>query len=181
MNVGIVSGHLLCASEEFPLVGSHSVTSILSAGQSNNNDNLTLSDHDLFGCEETYREAFESILDRKQIRLEKVNDHTEIETYSNHPSIQKPSLNVSLRSIEPINYSIVDLNHPGQEGTQLICKEAVLDNIPYSRYETLLSEVYAYTILFKKNCLSHLFMFFCLSFPFIICIEYFTMRILGQS
>ena len=134
LNAGIVTGHLLCASEEFPLVGSYAVTSALNAGNSTiYNGKSDLSDHDLFGSEETYNEAFENLLDRKQIRLEKINDTTSIDAYSIHPSFSKPWSHVSLRSIEPINYSIVDLNHPQQVNTDIICEEAVLDHIPYSR------------------------------------------------
>ena len=132
LNTGIVSGHLLCASEEFPLVGKHSVASVFNARTSE--DNYSLSDYDLFGSEETYTEAFEILSDKGSIVFQKVSDCTNIETYSKHPSIKKPWSNVSLRSIEPINYSIVDQSHPQQVGTDVICPEAVLDNIPYSRY-----------------------------------------------
>ena len=42
---------------------------------------------------------------------------------------------VSLRSIEPLNYNIIDLSHPLQAGRtdKLMDKAAVLDTIPYSR------------------------------------------------
>jgi DEAD/DEAH box helicase domain-containing protein len=132
LNASIVSGHLLCASEEFPLVGNYSVTNILSSDPQHKDDQA-ISDYDLFGCEETYKEAFENLLDKGHIRLEKINQGADIDTYSKHPSIERPSSNVSLRSIEPISYSIVNLDHPQQRGTDTICEEAILDNIPYSR------------------------------------------------
>ena len=49
--------------------------------------------------------------------------------------MQKAWTRVSLRSIEPVNYSIVDASHPLQGGrTDAIMDEkAVLDTIPYSR------------------------------------------------
>lgn len=49
--------------------------------------------------------------------------------------IDKPSLRVQLRSIEPINYSIVDLSHPMQGGRNdaIHDKAAIMDTIPYSR------------------------------------------------
>ncbi len=133
----IVCGHLLCAAEEFPLVGAgHSVASII-CESAQENENFTLSDCELFGSEEIYTEAIDIILERKQITVEKVNRGTnvDIELYSIHPSIQKPSLSINLRSIEPINYSIVDMSHPRQRqlGMDSICDEAVLDHIPYSR------------------------------------------------
>ena len=42
---------------------------------------------------------------------------------------------VNLRSIEPLNYVIVDINHPLQGGRtdKLVDKAAVIDSIPYSR------------------------------------------------
>ncbi len=50
-------------------------------------------------------------------------------------SIDRPWLRVSLRSIEPINYSIVDLSHPQQGGRNdgIHDQAAVMDTIPYSR------------------------------------------------
>jgi len=44
-------------------------------------------------------------------------------------------MRVSLRSIEPLNYSIVDMNHPSQGGRNdgVHDKAAVIDTIPYSR------------------------------------------------
>lgn len=49
--------------------------------------------------------------------------------------VDKPWTKVSLRSIEPINYSIVDLSHPMQGGRMdgIHDQRAVLDTIPYSR------------------------------------------------
>ncbi len=132
LNVGIVSGHMLCASVEFPLCGSRSVTSLLNSEVSNL-DNYSVPDHDLFGSEETYTEALDALIERRSVILQKVVKAIEINTYSNHPSIQKPWSSVSLRSIEPISYSIVDQSHPRQLGTDVICEEAVLDTIPYSR------------------------------------------------
>lgn len=45
-------------------------------------------------------------------------------------------MRVSLRSIEPINYSIVDMSHPRQGGRNdgVHDKAAVMDTIPYSRF-----------------------------------------------
>ncbi len=50
-------------------------------------------------------------------------------------SVDRPWLRVSLRSIEPINYSIVDLSHPQQGGRNdgIHDQAAVMDTIPYSR------------------------------------------------
>ena len=50
-------------------------------------------------------------------------------------SFDKPHTLVSMRSIEPLSYGIVDVRHPLQAGcTDYIrCQEAVMDIIPYSR------------------------------------------------
>ena len=57
-----------------------------------------------------------------------------ISTFTTHPSVDRPHSRVSLRSIEPIAYQIVDLSHNLQGGrTDTINENAVLDTIPYSR------------------------------------------------
>eukprot|EP00557_Chaetoceros_sp_GSL56_P009931 CAMPEP_0176482538 /NCGR_PEP_ID=MMETSP0200_2-20121128/3429_1 /TAXON_ID=947934 /ORGANISM="Chaetoceros sp., Strain GSL56" /LENGTH=1289 /DNA_ID=CAMNT_0017878861 /DNA_START=172 /DNA_END=4038 /DNA_ORIENTATION=+ len=131
LNQGIVQGHLLCASDEFPLCGSHFPTEIFHSTI----EPTEYSDYDLFGGEEVYRESLENLLDSKQVQVEKVQDVAMFTTFSKHPFIDKPSLRVQLRSIEPINYSIVDLSHPKQafrnDGIQ--DKAAIMDTIPYSR------------------------------------------------
>ena len=132
LNAGIVSGHMLCAADEFPLVGKYPVTSILYSEETIFGSSLS-SDHDLFGSEETYIEALESLIDRGCVLMQKHNILADVETYSTHPSMKNPWAKVSLRSIEPINYSIVDTSHPKQDGTDIMCEEAVLDCIPYSR------------------------------------------------
>jgi len=135
LNSGIISGHLLCASAEWPLMGHTSVISILNVDPLD--PSITqLCDFDLFGSEAIYTDALENILERGHIRSEKINitSSQKVETFSIHPSIEKPWSRVSLRSIEPINYSIVDLSHPKQVGVDnVICEDAVLDRIPYSR------------------------------------------------
>ena len=51
-------------------------------------------------------------------------------------------MQVSLRSIEPINYSIVDMTHLTQGGRNdgVHDKAAVMDSIPYSRFVRLYQE-----------------------------------------
>jgi DEAD/DEAH box helicase domain-containing protein len=58
-----------------------------------------------------------------------------ISVFRTHSSIKNPWTKVSIRSIENVNYDIVDLTHPMQanrmDGSHN--EAAVLDNIPYSR------------------------------------------------
>jgi len=107
LNAGIVQGHLLCASEEFPLCGSHAITELLNGEAAN----FHLVDHDLFGSEDVYRyvvlgtsicfvysytvdlrthpvsprDALENLCDSKQVQPERVNDLNKFKTYSKHP------------------------------------------------------------------------------------------------
>lgn len=79
LNVGIVQGHLLCASEEFPLCGDHAITDVL-----NCNDSTFHADHDLFGGEDVYLESLENLCDRKSVQVGTVNSSKNIKTYSKH-------------------------------------------------------------------------------------------------
>ena len=55
-----------------------------------------------------------------------------------------PWKRVSLRSIEPLNYSIIDLSHPMQGGMtdRIYNQAAVMDSIPYSRVSSYPSHSY---------------------------------------
>jgi DEAD/DEAH box helicase domain-containing protein len=55
--------------------------------------------------------------------------------YRARPSLSKAHSRVSIRSIEPVNYALIDLSHPGQGGKQdgIHDAKAILDTIPYSR------------------------------------------------
>lgn len=73
-------GHLLCASEEFPLCGDRVVTDVLHCKES-----FSLSDTDLFGGLEVYKESLENLIDEKQIQTTQVNGMVKFTTYSKHP------------------------------------------------------------------------------------------------
>jgi len=81
LNPGIVEGHLLCASEEFPLCGNHAVTELLN-GVSARFQHI---DSDLFGGESVYNESLENLCDTQQVQTEKVNDMVKFDTFSKHP------------------------------------------------------------------------------------------------
>lgn len=81
LNQGIVQGHLLCASDEFPLCGSHFPTELFQS----TNKLTRLSDYNLFGGEEVYRESLENLLDSKQVQVEKVQDVARFTTFAKHP------------------------------------------------------------------------------------------------
>jgi len=133
---GLVEQHLLCAGREYPLTGSLNVSVLQSSGD-DVVQNL-LSDIDLFGSREVYMEALETLKSQGSVTEEKVPITTgsgKAIVYKTHPSIKNPSTQVAIRSIEPVNYQIVDTSHPIQAGrTDGIHDEgAVLDTIPYSR------------------------------------------------
>jgi DEAD/DEAH box helicase domain-containing protein len=140
---GLVQGHLLCAGEEFPLCGELTVTTIQQAapayGEDDKPHQQILADQELFGSLHVYNESMETLISNGSIIKESVavscsrQDNATI--YKTHPSIQKPWLRVSLRSIEPLSYDIVDLSHPGQGGKMdgIHHNEAIMDTIPYSR------------------------------------------------
>ena len=52
-----------------------------------------------------------------------------------HPLLKKSWSRISIRSIEPVNYLIVDSSHPSQNGRSdgSFEQDAVLDTVPYSR------------------------------------------------
>jgi DEAD/DEAH box helicase domain-containing protein len=131
---GLVQGHLLCAGNEFPLAGSLNASAIQSVERAPNISFLT--DHDLFGGRAIYEEALTNLTLQGSMMREDVSTcGGKVSVYKTHPSIKNAWTNVSIRSIENVNYNIVDITHPKQAGrTNGIHDEAaVLDNIPYSR------------------------------------------------
>lgn len=136
LNHGLVEGHMLCASDEFPLCGNAPIEySFLQKDEIDESVNITIPDCDLFGGLSLYSESIENLIDRGLIRKENIQDNTSRPTYSKHPCVDRPSLTVSLRSIEPITYTIVDLSHPAQGGKidGIHDPNAIMDTIPYSR------------------------------------------------
>ncbi len=83
LNTGIMTSHLLCAAEEFPLCGKHSIAESLCFDRNDNTEH-ELSDFDLFGGE-VYEESLENLLDRKQVQVGAINSHNKFKTYINHP------------------------------------------------------------------------------------------------
>lgn len=137
MNTGVVSGHLLCASKEFPLTGTVPATILRSSGGCDNNQPHLLSDVELFGSEEIYTEALTKLCSSGSVRKFQpaVASGGTLQAFKASAFIEKPAMRVSIRSVEPISFSIVDISHPLQGGlTNGIHDErAVLDNLPYSR------------------------------------------------
>lgn len=131
----VMSGHILCAADEFPLTGSLPLTCLLNEST---NDNTFISDETLMG--EGYQNAVDflsqkGLLSKKKVKaIQSGNVETKI-VLKTHPIVKSPWTRVSLRSIEPLNYSIVDLSHPMQANRtdKVHDKSAVLDVIPYSR------------------------------------------------
>ena len=138
VNAGLLQNHLLCAGEEYSLVGENSITTLLTS-ERREPVRSQLVDRDLFSGT-LYDECIRKLLQDRLMSAGKVTvtdadgkDET-IVTYSTHPSVDRPYSRISLRSIEPIAYQIVDLSHNLQGGrTDTINENAVLDTIPYSR------------------------------------------------
>ena len=134
LNKGTVQSHLLCASHEFPLTGSLPAESIVVERQ-----DLTDSvpDWNLFGGKKLYEASLEELIKSKACDTEVISlpFDSSVTLYKARPSPTKAWSLVSIRSIEPVNYSIVDLSHPEQGGRMdgIYSEEAVLDTLPYSR------------------------------------------------
>ena len=136
----LVQGHLLCAGAEFPLTGGVSVATVQSTNPMDEASlKHLLSDNELFGSRGVYDEAFDTLLTtgsfvREQVAIASLTNQT-CTVFRTHGSIDKPWSKVSLRSIEPVSYDIVDASHPKQGGRMdgIHDNSAVMDTIPYSR------------------------------------------------
>lgn len=164
MNGSVLAGHLLCAGEEFPLTGKQPVCSLLNE-MGFDSHSYCPTDEELFGSTDSYQEEIDQLIDNsllksRKVQTAKINQVVEeIECKETHPvsikisigkgctmalinisylsKVVKPAWKrVNLRSIEPLNYAIIDMDHALQGGRtdKLVDKAAVLDSIPYSRY-----------------------------------------------
>jgi DEAD/DEAH box helicase domain-containing protein len=115
---GLVQGHLLCAGQEFPLAGCLNVCTIQSTRDLEELlEQDLLCDYDLFGSEHVYQEALEMLRAQGSVKAETIAVKTKEGTakiYKTHPSIKNPWMDVSIRSMESVNYDIVDISHPMQ-------------------------------------------------------------------
>eukprot|EP00537_Pseudo-nitzschia_pungens_P017045 CAMPEP_0172401908 /NCGR_PEP_ID=MMETSP1061-20121228/52508_1 /TAXON_ID=37318 /ORGANISM="Pseudo-nitzschia pungens, Strain cf. pungens" /LENGTH=112 /DNA_ID=CAMNT_0013135719 /DNA_START=60 /DNA_END=395 /DNA_ORIENTATION=+ len=107
---GLVQGHLICAGNEFPLTGPYSASAI--QGVEEQPADGLLSDQDLFGSKEVYLEAMEQLVSKGSFSTEKIAVYGGkfISVFKTHPSIKNPWTDVSIRSIETVNYDIVDIS-----------------------------------------------------------------------
>ena len=137
----LVQGHMLCASGEFPLMGSLPITSILCNREEGptSRPRRILCDEYLFGGKDLYRESLEALQSSQSIVNESVaasgSEHSHVDVFRAHEVMRKAWKHVSIRSIEPINYAVVNLAHPGQAGRMdaIHDEDAVMDTLPYSR------------------------------------------------
>ena len=131
----LMQGHLLCASEEFPLCKTGPLGAIAGAHSSTSYRNI--SDEQLFGDE--FNNAMTLLLSKNYVIEEtipnSIDPHRAHTVLKGRPSFRKACSKLSIRSIEPISYSIVDLSHPMQRGrsNDHFDAAAVLDTLPYSR------------------------------------------------
>ncbi|KAL7541610.1 hypothetical protein ACHAXR_013351 [Thalassiosira sp. AJA248-18] len=138
INGTVMQGHLLCAGEEFPLCGDRPVSCLL------NEFGVKKScpaDAELLGSI-LYQDNIQFLLDKGLLSQKTVSVVSgtflgveKVAVYSTHPVVKSPWKRVSLRSIEPLSYSIVDLSHNLQGGKtdKIHNQAAVMDTIPYSR------------------------------------------------
>lgn len=135
LDVPIVQGHLLCAASESPLTLSCSAPYLLDYEWGK--ECGLHCDQALFAEPEIYRRCIVNLNDKGCITEDKVfiNPRKKINIYKSHASFDKPHILVSMRSIEPISYGIVDVNHPLQGGHMdyIRNEDAIFDKIPYSR------------------------------------------------
>ncbi len=135
INCNLVQSHLLCASEEYPLTGALAVTALTCPKVNESN----LSDFALFGGQEIYEDAVEELHRNGSVTKEQIGipcqNGSSATIFKAHPSMKHSWSRVSIRAIEPVNYSIVDLSHPGQGGLMdgIHDPKAILDTLPYSR------------------------------------------------
>lgn len=115
---GLVQGHLLCAGQEFPLAGHNNVLTIQSTEDlDKSREKDLLCDYDLFGSEEVYREALETLQVQGAVQKETIgvrSDEGSAVVFKTHPSFKNPWMKVAIRSMESVNYDIVDISHPMQ-------------------------------------------------------------------
>jgi DEAD/DEAH box helicase domain-containing protein len=136
INSGLVQGHLLCASEEYPLTGAYPITIIQQARESDQERGALLNDHALFGGKDIYDEALEVLRSTGSVMAETIAALGSTMTlFKAHPSMHKAWSRISIRSIEPVSYAVVDVSHPGQGGKMDSIRDerAVMDTLPYSR------------------------------------------------
>lgn len=137
-NLGVVQGHMLCASEEFPLTGCRPLIALQQTTEIAMGIPM-LCDDELFGSKPVYEEALQTLVSMGSVVADTVAIHSDhgsaMTIYKAHPSANKPWMRMSLRSVEPVNYSVVDISHPGQRGRTdgIHDQSAVMDHLPYSR------------------------------------------------
>ncbi|CAB9498630.1 dependent helicase HRQ1 [Seminavis robusta] len=139
INAGVVQGHLLCASKEFPLTGKVPVSVLRTSNPEEDTPGTSeiLPDEQLFGSQEAYTEALARLCKRNSVVPFRapVASGGQLQAYKAHAFEDKPWMRVSVRSVEPVSFSIVDIAHPAQAGNMKAIQDesAVLDNLPYSR------------------------------------------------
>jgi len=146
LNGTVIKGHLLCAGQEFPLSGDHPVSCLLNeCGKKPDND--CPSDCNLLSpTPDEYEENVAYLLKKGLLSSKEVtvapdanssnsNEVKRISVFTTHPVVKNPWKRVSLRSMEPVSYAIVDLSHNLQGGKtdKIHHPSVVLDTIPYSR------------------------------------------------
>jgi DEAD/DEAH box helicase domain-containing protein len=144
LTINTIQSHLLCAAAEFPLTGSHPADLLVTESSNpeevatfSEEENPSMCDWDLFGGKKLYEAGVQGLKAAGSCTTDVVSlPHIpDLPIVKAHPLMKKAWSLVSIRSIEAVNYSIVDLSHPGQGGRMdgIYNEDAVLDTLPYSR------------------------------------------------
>jgi DEAD/DEAH box helicase domain-containing protein len=153
----VIQGHLLCAGEECPLIANRPAA--LTVCSASDSAKYMPTDQELFGGM-VFDEALDELKSSNSLIAEQLPDPmgtagSYVTAYRPRPAFRKAWSRVSIRSIEPINYSVVDISHPLQGGKMdgIHSDDAVLDTLPYSR-----GNVSGGCLLWVQTCLAHNFL-----------------------
>lgn len=136
-----LQGHILCASGEVPLTGEYPVSALLEPRQYEDpiSKHSLQSDWDLFGGKSNYELVTKNLISTGSLVTDEVvlgfERPVKACVYRMHKAVTNAWSRLSIRSIEPITYGIVDLSNHIQSGRMdgIYDETAVLDTIPYSR------------------------------------------------
>lgn len=133
---GVIQGHLLCAGEECPVVADRSASILIFNGE--DTTKVMPTDRELFGST-IFDEAIDELTCSNSLIAEELPGasvaNQAVISYRPRPSFRRAWTQFSIRSIEPISFSIVDVSHPQQAGKMdmIHSEDAVLDIVPYSK------------------------------------------------
>ena len=118
LNVGLVQGHLLCAGEEYPLMTTGSISSLFLNEVTDCVQNQVLSDSDLFGSMDIYRESIEGLTATGMLKEKSVpiaGSKALIVVFKTHPV---SSVHIKGAMVIPV---VIPLTHK----TPVVCRQTM--------------------------------------------------------